>query len=195
MRRAMSIDINEVEKYYTITEDGRVWTKIKGRWLKPRLNMYGYVFYSIAKGTGMINTLGAFAHTLVALKYIGKPPTEKHEIDHIDGNKANNHYTNLRWVTHSENILRSFENGRVGYWLNKPKPPLFFSEETRSKMSDAKKKRICYTRGGIETIFESIEDAARELVTYRKRVYLGIKEGRVFKGGVFTEIKESFDVA
>ena len=30
------------------------------------------------------------------------------EIDHKDNNKHNNHYTNLEWVTHRENIHRSY---------------------------------------------------------------------------------------
>lgn len=47
-------------------------------------------------------------HRLVAAYFIPKPDFRlfaKYEIDHIDGNKANNRADNLRWVTHRENIL------------------------------------------------------------------------------------------
>jgi len=189
MKNLHRLDINEIEKYYTVTEDGRVWSKIKDRWLTPHDNIYGYVFYSISKGVDKTRTV--FAHTLVALKYLGEPPTPRHEIDHKDDNKANNYYENLQWMTHSENQLKAYANGRTHYWLGKKKgsPDII----TRMKMANAKKKRIKYTFSGGEVIYESIEEAAMGLGTYRKRIYNGIKNGLLFRGGVFSEIKESFD--
>lgn len=192
MRRAYTIDINEVGQWYTITEDGMVWTKIKGRWLKPRMNVYGYVFYSISRGTGMDVPLGAFAHTLVALKYIGKPPTDKHEVDHIDGNKANNHWTNLRWVTKSENILHSYALGnRSSNWVFRKGIPV--SLETKMKMADAKKKRVEFSFGGGTTIYESIKDAATGLGTYRKKIYTSIKDHLLINGGYLAFIADKFE--
>lgn len=40
---------------------------------------------------------------LVALLFIGPPPTEKHEVNHKDGDKQNDCVENLEWVTSSEN--------------------------------------------------------------------------------------------
>jgi hypothetical protein len=34
----------------------------------------------------------------------GEPPTPDHVADHIDGNKLNDHPSNLRWSTRSENV-------------------------------------------------------------------------------------------
>jgi hypothetical protein len=145
--------------------------------------VYGYVFYSVGCGErGGKEVIGAFAHTLVALKYINSTPPKGYEIDHIDGDKANNHYGNLRWVTRSENIMNSFRQGRRGYWAGKKKPP--HSVATKMLMANAKKKRVIFSRGGDIRMFESIDEAARVLGTYRKRVYLCVKESKPFNGGV-----------
>ena len=41
-------------------------------------------------------------HVLVAREWV-ENPDNKRCVDHIDGNKANNHLENLRWASHSEN--------------------------------------------------------------------------------------------
>jgi hypothetical protein len=42
-------------------------------------------------------------HRLVALAFLGRQPSPHHEVAHLNGNRANNHYSNLRWVRHREN--------------------------------------------------------------------------------------------
>ena len=177
MKRSLELNILEIEKYYTITPDGCIYTKVRNRWLKPHENMYGYIFYSISKGVD--HPVTVFAHTLVALKYIGQPPTPKHEIDHIDNNKANNHYTNLQWVTHSQNQLKAYSQGRMHYWLNKQRPPA--SIQTKMLMADAKKKTVLFVSNGKRTTYQSIDDAAKSLNTYRRKIYRCINTNTPFK--------------
>jgi hypothetical protein len=183
-------DINEIENYYTVTEDGMVWSKIRNRWLKPQVNRCGYVFYFISYGIDRPSWM--FAHTLVALKYIGLPLTIKHEIDHFDDNRMNNHYSNLRWVTHSENTLKvgARNSGRPGYWLGKHRSPA--SLETKLKMANAKKKRVQFEFMDKKIVYDSIDDAASGIDTYRKRIYLCIKNEVMFKGGYLSFIKDEF---
>ena len=47
-------------------------------------------------------------HRLVATAFLGPPPTESHQVDHINMNPSDNSKINLEWVTPSENIRRSF---------------------------------------------------------------------------------------
>lgn len=42
-------------------------------------------------------------HRMVALTFIGPPPTPRHQVAHNDGSRGNNHWTNLRWATPAEN--------------------------------------------------------------------------------------------
>lgn len=52
------------------------------------------------------------AHRLVAEKFVKNPkPDEYIVVNHIDGNKQNNHYKNLEWCTHSMNAKHSIKNG------------------------------------------------------------------------------------
>lgn len=42
-------------------------------------------------------------HRLVAFMYLGEPG-ENLEVDHINRNKRDNHFTNLRWCSHAQNM-------------------------------------------------------------------------------------------
>lgn len=52
-------------------------------------------------------------HRLMALAWLGLPPRspEKWLVNHIDGNKLNNHIDNLEWASFSDNILHAYKTG------------------------------------------------------------------------------------
>lgn len=50
-------------------------------------------------------------HRIVALAFLGPPPTPKHEVAHGDGNPSNNNINNLRWATRKENKADSIRHG------------------------------------------------------------------------------------
>lgn len=63
-------------------------------------------------------------HSLVAEHFLGKKPSDKHVIDHVDRDKYNNHINNLRYATHQENNRNSdkFKNYIFETWTTEGKP-------------------------------------------------------------------------
>lgn len=49
-------------------------------------------------------------HRIVASVFLGDRSGEW-EVDHIDGDRKNNKLSNLRWVTHSENMKNAYDRG------------------------------------------------------------------------------------
>jgi hypothetical protein len=83
---------------YEVSNHGRVMSYARS---KSRL-------LSLGSGTGYytasINRRAKYVHRLVVEAFIGPAPDETYEVAHIDGNPLNNHVSNLRWATHSENL-------------------------------------------------------------------------------------------
>lgn len=100
MRKIKSLDF-----LYEISEDGRIFRNVKSKkQLKIKLDMHhsktGYyvTFVRHKKKPKRI-----MIHRVVAECWLGECP-QGYEVDHIDRNSHNNHYTNLRYVTKSEQM-------------------------------------------------------------------------------------------
>lgn len=83
---------------YFATEDGRIWSTKTDKFLKHWIQA-GYDCVNFYDGHKMIKKT---VHSLIADTFIGKRPHGMC-IGHLDGNKNNNHLTNIRYVTYSEN--------------------------------------------------------------------------------------------
>lgn len=70
-------------------------------------------------------------HRIVLETFAGDAPTSEHQVNHIDGNKANNSIGNLEWVTPMENTRHAIETG-----LRKPDSTI-----TKKKKGEATKRR------------------------------------------------------
>lgn len=89
---------------YVVNEFGELFSLFgyKPKKLKPYINKNGYAMYRLRVNG---KTIQLSAHHLSYWVNIGPFDTSDGlQIDHIDGNKLNNHYTNLRRVTPRDNM-------------------------------------------------------------------------------------------
>ena len=70
------------------------------RVLVPFVRPNGYAQILLYQG-GQRRRFGV--HQLVALAFLGPKPSPQHEVAHLDGQRLNNHVSNLAWLLHSEN--------------------------------------------------------------------------------------------
>lgn len=85
-----------IDDVYSVSVDGQV--KRHGRLMKGSTDSVGYRQVSQYSKLKLI-------HRLVASKFLPQPTSEDCEIDHIDRNKSNNHASNLRWCSKSDNMI------------------------------------------------------------------------------------------
>lgn len=87
---------------YTVDKYGNVYGTNDIE-LSKHDNKKGYMVVSL-KVKNKRRWLKAYIHRLVALAFVDGRTETKNEVDHIDGNKKNNKYNNLRWCDRKENM-------------------------------------------------------------------------------------------
>ena len=98
------------EGLYEVSNQGRVRSFHKSiknpeipRILAPG-NVRGYRQIVLRKDG---KNASGLVHRLVAMAFVGLPPTPDHQVNHKDFNKSNNVPENLEWVTQAENNIYS----------------------------------------------------------------------------------------
>lgn len=100
------IPIVPTEDYYA-SEDGDIYSMRSGKFIKQKNGKSGYKTFNVHRGS--LN-MTVRSNRAVASAWIGELDGSK-EVDHIDGDKANNCVSNLRIVTRAEN-QRGFQSKR-----------------------------------------------------------------------------------
>lgn len=95
----------EFEPGLTVTDEGKVYSTKSGESieLKTTQDRYGY---TRVRDSGTDRRKRTWRiHRLVASFFVPNP-NKKPDVNHIDGNPDNPHYSNLEWVTHKENCRK-----------------------------------------------------------------------------------------
>lgn len=126
------------EGLYEVSDLGRVRSLVRrnNRWkpgvLKPRKDRRGYLHVRLYKD-GKVKDMSV--HRLVAEAFIPNP-LNLETVNHKDENKQNNAGSNLEWMSVADNINYGTRNRRIA----EARKGRTFSEETKRKMSEAKRK-------------------------------------------------------
>ena len=93
------ITISNKENIYQISNYGRIKNNKTNRILKQTIDNHGY--YNYDKN---------LIHRLVSKTFL-TPILNFNVVNHIDGNKLNNHYKNLEWTDNKGNVEHAIKNG------------------------------------------------------------------------------------
>lgn len=106
-------DISGYEGRYQIGDHGEVRNSRTGRMLKPQPFPNGYRWVRLGRGKGHL------VHRLVAAAFI--PGDNALQVNHKDGRRDHNVWTNLEWLSCSDNHRHSYrELNRKEHALKRP---------------------------------------------------------------------------
>lgn len=144
-------DIKNYEGKYKISNKGRVLKLPRTKELKKGISLtkfklikgskdsYGYYQVRLDNKTYLL-------HRLVAIAFLNNDEN-KPQVNHIDGNVANNNLSNLEWCTPSENIRHAIKSGLI----------------SKAKSHKRKVCKIDLTTNEVIQTYNSIADAVKDL--------------------------------
>lgn len=154
--------IKGYEDKYMVSDFGSVKNINTGKLMSVQVSKLGYSHINLWDGAKYNK---AYIHRLVALHFI--PNTlNKPEVNHLDFNPRNNAYSNLEWVTESENRLHSSNIKNVWGFAKEKVPVLCINK-----------------RGNIVNTYKSISDAERDTKIPQQNISKVISGERKTAGG------------
>ena len=160
----MWVDLEDFPNHQ-ISTAGRVRNKHTGYILRPFADRYGYLRLSIG------NVDNVYIHRLVCETFNGPPCGSRSHVNHIDGDRQNNHVLNLEWCTPRENIRWGYHNGNIDPFVG---------------LERAREVNLCPVRiVELDMIFSSVKNCAKYLgvpPTNVSRCLTGSRKGQKLHG-------------
>lgn len=95
--------------WYIASEDGNIYVKHNMLKRKAFPNSCGYKLVALSCDGGKLK--GFLLHRVILQTFKPIENPEKFQVNHIDGNKSNNHINNLEWVSQSDNMKHAYATG------------------------------------------------------------------------------------
>lgn len=165
---------------YLITEFGDAFDLINhipyATLIKPILNQYGYLQVRMFGLNG--ETKLPVVSRLVAWEFLLDTRDMDLEVDHLDSNKLNNHFSNLEWVTRQENQRRAYRNQLIG------------SMSSTAYKTDAQITLVCSLLASTDLSYDAI--CAKAGMQLNQNQAKGLCSD-ILNGSYWTRISSNFD--
>lgn len=145
--------------------DGRVH-RHRGHLLKPQRNPRDERHQVAARVNGKMRSF--YIHVLVCSAFHGPKPGPGFEVRHLNGIKTDNRPENLRWGTHSENVIDMVEHGTHHYVRR--------THCKRGHLISEENTYYCQARGGFRQCLACIKFNARRRTERRREANRVLKE-------------------
>lgn len=130
------LEIREIKGYegrYSVTDDGRIYSHIRNKFLSPSRRTDGYQLVHLSSRDN--KRKDEYAHRLVAFAFLSDTYFTGAVVNHKDGNPENNIVENLEWVTQSYNCKHAVNIGRIKTGEKSHRYGKTLSDESRKKLS------------------------------------------------------------
>ena len=129
----------------------------------------GYYYYHFRDNKGSHNSTSV--HRLVAMHFVDNPlPEEYDQVNHLDGNKANNVFSNLEWCNEKLNMEHASKHGLINRDSEKRKE--------QARINQKKSLEVMYrpvasydAKGNLVKIFKETNDGCIVRLTYKGFTY------------------------
>jgi hypothetical protein len=154
--------IRGLENYFSVSEDGVVYSTRSGVLKQHVWGGYMSTALHVTDGEFFFHKT-MYVHRLVAQEFCSGRTRRKRFVNHKDGNKHNNHYSNLEWVTERENKLHAYANGLTAH----PPGSVKYPRATVEKVIELRKKGLTFRE--IENLTGVSNSYASQLINGRRR--------------------------
>ena len=155
---------------YYATDDGRIYSEASGKFLKQRLNRFGYSQVTLYKDK---KPFKSGVHRFVAMAFLGLPTDPKMQVNHKNEIKTDNRPDNLEWCSCSYNINYGNRNAVVS------KKQI----ANKTQAVGRKVEQLDNTTNEIIKVWDSLRSIERELGFSHNNIAACCKGRRKTRGG------------